>query len=70
MTKVDVKWVYAPAFTGEFYAPDFFDLNNNDVVDFDEEEQNLFNFSSGRTNKQTFYFPTSLWDKRFVPEKS
>jgi len=65
LTKVNVQWVYAPSL-GAVSHPQFFDDGFGGI----QQEQNLFNFSSGRTNKQTFYFPTSLWDKRFVPEKS
>ena len=72
-SKVSVVWVYAPAFSGNFYTPKFFQKEEDDnkrVVTEDEEEQVLFDFSSGKENKDTFYYPISLWDKRFVPQKS
>ena len=36
----------------------------------DTNMRTLFDFSVGKTDKDTFYFPISLWDKRYVPEKS
>ncbi len=49
-------------------APD--DLNDLSAIFIEEEAQLLFDFSGDLQNKQTFYFPVSLWDARYVPERS
>jgi hypothetical protein len=60
-TKATIKMVYAPALPQTVQKPAFF-LN--------ADKQTLFDFKSGGTSQKTFYFPVSLWDKRFVSEWS
>jgi len=58
-TLVNISLAYAPSLSAG--KPEFFKSSNTNT---------LFDFSAGKEDKDTFYFPISLWDKRFVPEKS
>jgi len=46
------------------------DYDDDERIQLSEEAQLLFDFSGNLENKQTFHFPISLWDARYVPEKS
>ena len=46
------------------------DFTDNQQIQPQEEEQLLFDFSGDLQNSQAFYFPVSLLDARYVPEKS
>jgi len=68
-TKISIRWVYAPAFTGLNPAPEFF-TSTSPLFYVDVPQRILFDFSAGSTNKKTYYFPITLWDKTFTPEKN
>ena len=59
-TLVNVSLAYAPSISPDVGPPEYFN---------DTTMNTLFDFSAGKLDKDTFYFPVSLWDKRFVPEE-
>lgn len=68
-TKVSIQLVYAPSFESSgLTAPPLF-LDNSQNVDY-TKWVTLFDYSEGLKNKQTFYFPISLWDRQVVPAYS
>jgi len=73
-SKISVKWVYAPSFGGTYPAPDFFSIKDDPepfVVDEETESlQTILDFSNPEGDVDTFFYPVSLWDKRFIPQKS
>ena len=68
-SRVSIKWVYSPGFTGTFSAPEFFRANPTDIL-VTSPQKELFNFKAGGESPKTFTFPILLWDKRQVPEWS
>jgi len=46
------------------------DSVDDSFMQFEEEAQLLFDFSGDLDNSKAFYFPISLWDARYVPERS
>lgn len=60
-TRVNVTLAYLPSLPPQIDRPDFFETENT---------KTLFDFHGQLEDRDAFYFPITLWDKRFVPERS
>lgn len=64
-TKATLYWVYAPAFPVNIEHPTPFALN---TATSKVDPFTLFDFLAGGQDTVVFYFPITLWDKRFIKE--